>query len=398
MSYFAPIFSLPRTVILLSVVSLLNDVASDMIVPLLPIFLTTVLGATPVIVGLVEGVADALSSLLKWWSGRLADRGWSRKGLVFWGYSVSSISRPFLAVAVSWAWVVLLRATDRVGKGLRTAPRDALIAEAVPTHQRGRAFGLHRAFDHTGAMIGPLVAFGLLQIGWSMEQVFMAAAVPGLMVMLLLAFGLPATPKVISSQTSLVPWRELDVRLRALVVAAGGVALAGAPEAFLVLWALSQGVAVVWVPLLWVAAHAVKTAVVYVTSSLSDRVGRLRVIVLGWSARAAMLVLLAIGAESIVWTWGLFLLYAATVAATEGAERALIGDVAPPQHKASAFGLYHMATALFALPGALLFGVVWQKWGASNAFVMAAVLTLMLIVLLWVFLIRARAPRELPTA
>ena len=181
---------LPRTVVVLGLVSMLNDTASEMITPLLPLFLTVTLGAGPAIVGLVEGLAEATASILKLVSGWLVDRGWNHKKLVVSGYSASNVSRPLIGLALGWTSVMVLRFLDRVGKGLRTSPRDALIAVTVNRRTRGRAFGFHRAMDHTGAMLGPLLAFMLLQAGLELGDVFLTSLIPGLLVILLVGFAL----------------------------------------------------------------------------------------------------------------------------------------------------------------------------------------------------------------
>ncbi|MBI5136947.1 MAG: MFS transporter [Nitrospirae bacterium] len=383
---------LPRTVIVLGLVSFLNDAASDMITPLLPVFLTAVLGAGPAIVGLVEGIAEATSSILKLVSGRLVDRGWNPKRLVMGGYTLSNGMRPLLGLAAGWGAVLLLRFLDRVGKGVRTAPRDALIAAAASPRMRGRAFGFHRALDHGGAMVGPLLAFGLLGAGVALHQVFLLSAVPGVLVLLLLAFGLPgASTTGPAVEPVRLGWRGLDRRLRALVLATGGLALATTPEVFLVLWAQSHGMAVVWVPLLWALASAVKAAIAMPAGNWSDRVGRLPVLALGWGARIGVLIALALASDGRLAVWGLFLAYAASLAFTEGAERALIGDHAPLGQKGAAYGLYHMVSGLFALPGALLFGALWQWSGPAAAFLAAAGLTALSVVAL-LTITRGRAP------
>lgn len=368
-------FSLPKTVLILGLVSFLNDTASEMIAPLLPLYLTAALGAGPALVGLIEGVAEATASLLKLVSGRLADRGWKHKRLVLGGYAVSNLARPLIGVALSWGWVLLLRFLDRVGKGLRTSPRDALIAASTSDERRGRAFGFHRALDNAGAMLGPLLAFGLLSRGWSMEQVFLFSLLPGLMVLALLFWGLDDRPLPIRpGPPAPLRWGHLDHRVRGLVIATGGLALASAPEAFLVLWASDRGLPLAWVPLIWAAASAVKAVVAAPAGTLSDYLGRLPVLVAGWSSRIVFLLLLAwssSGADDVV-TWGLFLGYAATLAATEGAEKALVGDFTPATERGTAFGLYHMTVGLAALPGAVLFGWVWQRSGSSAAFSLAA--------------------------
>ena len=211
---------LPRTVVVLGVVSLLNDASSEMITPLLPIFLTATLGAGPAIVGLVEGLAEATSSVLKLVAGRLADRGVDPKSLVLGGYGLSNATRPLLGLAAAWSAVLLLRFLDRVGKGLRTAPRDALIAGATPAAQRGRAFGFHRSMDHAGAVIGPLIAFALLAAHVPLEQVFLASVLPGTLVLLLLAFGLPHGQPFVAPPRVAFAWGSLHSRLRAMIIAA----------------------------------------------------------------------------------------------------------------------------------------------------------------------------------
>jgi MFS family permease len=377
---------LPRTVVILGLVSFLNDAASEMITPLLPIFLTATLGAGPAVVGLVEGVAEATASLLKLVSGRLADRGWNAKGLVIGGYGLSNTARPLIGLAFGWPWVLLLRFVDRLGKGLRTSPRDAMIAASTESHLRGRAFGFHRALDHAGAVVGPLLAFMLLGWGIELHNVFLLSVVPGIMVILLLAFGLPAAPgkTVPTPVTAQLSWKGLDSRLRALIIATGGLALATTPEVFLVLWAQARGLEIVWVPLLWAAASTVKVVVAIPGGYWSDRFGRLPILIAGWSTRILLLMTLGLTATNELTIWLLFLAYAGSLAITEGAERALIGDYAPAGQKATAFGLYHMITGLLALPGALLFGILWQWLGESTAFLTAAGLTTLSMILLLV--------------
>jgi Major Facilitator Superfamily len=368
--------SLPRTVVVLGGVSFFNDAASDMLAPLLPLFLTATLGAGPAVVGLIEGVAEATASILKLVAGWLADRGWNSKGLVVGGYGLSNAARPLIGFAFGWAAVLILRFLDRAGKGLRTAPRDAMIATSVSPAIRGRAFGFHRALDHSGAVLGPLMAFALLETGVPLRDVFFASVIPGLLVMMLLIFGLPATtaPSVTASAPRFA-WRELDSRLKGLIIAAAALALAAVPDAFLVLWMQAHGFAIAWVPLLWAAMHAVKMLVVMPFGMLSDRIARLTVVIGGWSARVALLVFLAVLGDGLRSAWILLLVYAAAVASTEGAERALIGDVAPVESKATAFGAYYMLSGLCALPGALVFGALWQLAGMTTAFLVAAVLT-----------------------
>jgi MFS family permease len=366
---------LPRTVIVLGFVSLLNDAASEMITPLLPIFLTAALGAGPAIVGLVEGLAEATASVLKLVSGRLADRGVPAKSLVLGGYTLSNAMRPLIGVAAGWAAVLLLRFLDRVGKGIRTAPRDALIATAAGPDQRGRAFGFHRSMDHAGSVIGPLLAFGLLSAHADLEHVFLASAVPGVLVLLLLYLGVPNSKSIPLPAPPRFSWAALHGRLKAMIVAAGLLALASVPEVFVVLWARQSGLEVVWVPLVWAAASVAKMLIAMPAGILSDRVGRLPLLLGGWSLRVIVLLLLAFAQPGAVGVWLLFMSYSATLAVTEPAERSVIGDHAAPEERGTAFGLYHLASGLLVLPGALVFGLIWERFGSITAFATSAVVT-----------------------
>jgi len=367
---------LPRTVWILAAISFANDAASEMLTPLLPVFLVATLGAGPAAVGVVEGAAQATASLLQLVSGRLADRGFGTRRLMLAGYGVSNVARPAIAAAIGWPWVLAMRFLDRVGKGLRTAPRDALLATATSEVDRGRAFGLQRSLDHAGAVIGPAAAFALLASGVEMRTVFWLSAIPGLAVVALVAFGLPRDGVAPARPAAASPsWRGLDARLRALVVAAGLLAFAAVPEAFLVLWATERGVAVAQVPLLWAVAHGVKAVVAARAGRFSDRAGRMPVVTVGWLARVAVLAWLASWEPSLAGVWVGFLLYAAALASTEGAERALVGDAATAGARGAAFGLYHTIVGIVSLPGGLLFGALWERLGAGAALLASAGLT-----------------------
>jgi MFS family permease len=371
-------------VVVLGLVSLLNDAASEMITPLMPIFLTAALGAGPAIVGFIEGLAEATASVLKLVSGRLADRGVPAKGLVLGGYALSNLGRPLIGLATGWASVLVLRFVDRVGKGLRTAPRDALIAAATDPAQRGRAFGFHRSMDHAGAVLGPLLAFAMLSAQADLRHVFLASALPGVLVILLLAFGLSAHPPVAPSAPQRFRWRGLHGRLRAMIVAAGLLALASVPEVFVVLWATQHGMAVTWVPLVWAAASLGKMLIAMPAGVLSDRLGRIPVLLAGWAARVVVLSVLAVAEPGAPGVWALFIAYSATLALTEPAERSLIGDHADEQERGTAYGLYHLTGGLLVLPGAVAFGALWQAYGSGLAFAVAAALTsVAAIVMLW---------------
>jgi len=383
---------LPRAVVLLGLVSLLNDASSDMVLPLLPVFLTATLGAGPAALGLIEGAAEAAASLLKLWAGRLGDRGVNRKSLAVAGYTASNLCRPFIGLAGGWTTVLALRLGDRVGKGLRTAPRDTILAAQVSPGLRGRAFGLQRAMDHTGAMLGPLIASALLALGIGIPGVFVASAVPGVLAVAVIALGVrePARAAPAAPAVNVPPlrWNLLPGPLRRLVVAVSALTFVAVPDAFLLLWLTEAGVPVAWIPLVWTAFQVGRSAVAWPAGAVADRLGRVPVIAAGWLLRAAALGVLATGPAT---AWGIVCLaaYAAAVATTEGAERAFIGDAAPAELTGTAFGVYHMTVGLLALPGVLWLGWLWQAYGSRVAVAFSAAATVPLA--LWVLRAAARA-------
>jgi MFS family permease len=369
-------FGLPRAVFLFGLVSLCNDAASDMILPLLPAFLTLTLGAGPAALGLIEGTAEAASSLLKLWAGRAGDRGVSRKGLAVGGYAASNLARPLIGLAGAWTAVLALRFADRVGKGLRTAPRDAMLSAQVGPALRGRAFGLHRAMDHAGAMLGPLAAAGLLALGLPMREVFVASAVPGALAVAVLAFGLrEVRPPAPAGAPPPLRWRLLPPGLRLLVTAVSLLTLVAVPDAFLLLWVTQAGVHVAAIPLVWTGLQAVRTLTAWPGGWFADRVGRIPVVAVGWLVRAAALAGLAVS-PSLAAGVACLAAYAGATAVTEGAERAFIGDRAPAPLLGTAYGLYHMNVGLLSLPAALWLGWVWGAFGAPTACGVSAALTL----------------------
>ncbi|HET7233089.1 MAG TPA: MFS transporter [Longimicrobium sp.] len=372
-------------VLWLSIISLLNDAASEMIYPLLPLFLTGVLRAGPAFLGLIEGVADAASSLLKLASGVIADRLGRRRQLVAWGYGIAAIGRPLIAL-VTGAWQVLaIRFADRVGKGLRTAPRDALLAESVPPELRGTAFGIHRAADHAGAVVGPLIASALLLL-WpgNLRRVFALALIPGLLTLAVVLWKVhdpaPATPSpeqaASRERPPLLPrLAELGPVLPRYLGVVVLFALGNSSDAFLLLRARELGVAVALIPLLWAALHVSKMAWSIIGGRLSDRVGPRAAIVAGWLVYAAVYAGFAVA--RVEWhAWALFLVYGLFFGLTEAPEKALVAALAPPGLRGSAFGWYHAAVGVAALFASILFGLVWKAYGGPAAFVMGAAIAL----------------------
>jgi len=378
---------LSRNVIILGFVSLLNDGASEMIYPLLPVFLTAVLGAGPAALGIIEGIAEATASLLKLYSGYLSDRVKRRKGWIIAGYSISNVIRPLIAFSTSWLHVLTLRFSDRVGKGLRTSPRDAIIADSTPAEFRGKAYGFHRAMDHGGAIVGPLAATALLLIYHDdLKTIFLISFVPGLLAVLMLLFGLkekPAEgPRAASAAFNIrSAVAEMPAGFRKYLLIILVFTLGNSTDAFLLLRAQQLGVAVTLLPMIWVALHVVKMGFSVPGGILSDRIGRKKVIVAGWVVYA--LVYAAFGLASRHWhAWVLFAVYGIYFGLTEGVEKALVADFAPVHLRGSSFGLYHLIVGIGALPASLLFGLVWQKFGAAAAFGMGASLAMLASVML----------------
>jgi MFS family permease len=361
---------LPKVVWLLGLASLLNDVSSEAMFPLLPLFLAQ-LGGGVAIVGVVEGAADAIAAATKVVAGRVSDRG-PRRLLVVGGYALPALARASIAAALAPWHVLAARVTDRIGKGVRAGPRDALLAEAAPRGEVGRAFGLQRSLDHLGAAIGPLVASGLLAAGASLRATFAVAAAVGVAAPLVLALRLrdPRTePTAVTAPTS-IPTSTSSTRLppalRGYVALAALFALANSTDAFLLVRAREVGVSAPAVPLLWFLHHVVKTLAGLPGGALSDRVPRAAVVAAGWGAYAIAYVGFAL-AEAPWHVAALFAFYALYHGLAEGAERALVADLAPPGLEGRAFGWYHGVAGAAALPAGVLTGLLWEARGAPVA-------------------------------
>ncbi len=394
----APRAPLPRTVKALATVSFFTDASSEMIYPLLPAFLTATLGASAAWVGVIEGAADATAALLKLASGWWSDRVKKRKALIVFGYTLASVLRPLVAVAGA-AWQVLaIRVGDRVGKGLRGAPRDAMIADSVAPGERGRAFGVQRAADHAGAFVGPLIAFVLLQwVGVSVRTVFLLAAIPGAVAIGAAVFGVregdgrresrDGSPRAdeggaaerhekhgapLAEASSALPahaplgasfWRYLAV----LVL----FTLGNSTDAFLLLRASQLGVTAALLPILWAALHFVKSATSIPAGAWSDRVGRRTMIAAGWLWYG--LVYVGFAQATQTWhAWALFLSYGLFFGLTEGVERALVADLVPANRRGLAFGLYNGVIGAAVLPASVAFGLMWDWKGSAFAFTVGA--------------------------
>ena len=365
-------------VILLGLMSLLNDSASEMIYPLLPVFLTSTLGATPIIVGLIEGTADALSSILKLAAGWISDRLPHRKPLIIGGYALAAASRAWISMAAQWPSVLGARLLDRTGKGIRSAPRDAMIADVTPFESRGKAFGFQRALDHTGAVIGPLFAIVLLDaFHLPLRTVFLIAVIPGAVGIVFLIALLREEPHSTTQPRDLATPQPRNLP-PPFFYALGSIALfslANSSDAFLLLQAHAAGVSIGMLPVLWSAHHVIKSLFSTYAGARSDVMGRRSLLVIGWMVYAAIYFVFPF-AKSLPIFVILFVAYAIPFTLTEGAERAWIGDLVPAELRGRSFGFYYLVTGLFVLAGTALFGVLYQDVSPRVAFMTGAALAL----------------------
>lgn len=381
--------SLPRTVIALGLVSLFNDAGSEIIYPLLPAFITHTLGASIAFVGVIEGVAESVASLLKLFAGWFSDRIGKRKALIVAGYGIATLVRPLLAFTAAASQVLFLRFLDRLGKGLRSAPRDALIADAAPASARGLAFGFHRAMDHTGAIIGSLIAAGLMNAFENdYRRVFLVAAIPGLIAVLLILFAVrerktDEPEKAVKAELALsrLALTGFSPGFKKFLLILFLFGLTCSSDAFLLLRAGEAGVSAAMIPLLWALLHVSKTISSVIGGSLSDRFGRRALIIGGWLIYALIYVGFAFASGSVM-MWLLFAAYGIYFGCTEGVEKALVADLVLKSQRGTAFGLYNLIIGISALPASLLLGLLWKSSGAEVALLSSAIVSLLAAVLM----------------
>ncbi len=379
----SPGVGIPRPVKGLALVSLFNDFASEMVYPLLPAFVTGTLGGNPTILAALDGAADLTAAATKWVSGGLADRpGW-RKPLIIAGYFVACVMRPIMALA-SAAWqVVGLRVLDRVGKGMRTPARDALIAEVTPAPLHGRAFGFHRAADHFGSIPGALLAWWLLAQAWTVPQVLAWSAVPGIVAVLIVLVVLRTAPGASARQRQdrALPPDAVGRVFWPPVLALAAIVLLRLPETLLLLRLQDLGVAVPVIPLVWAGLHVVRTVVSYPGGWLADHLGSRTTVAAGGICFAILAFVLG-GGIGVPGAVSVFLALGLVAGLTESAERALVARLAP-RRTGRAFGAYHAVTGVAALPAALIFGALYQHQGAEMA-LRASAGGMILATLVWV--------------
>ncbi len=401
-----------KNVFVLGITSFLTDFSTELSYPLLPVFLTTILGTGAVFVGLIEGIAESTASILKLFSGWLSDKLNRRKALVIGGYGLSGLTRPIIAISTMGWHILTARFVDRIGKGIRTSPRDALIADSTNPDQRGKAFGFHRAMDHAGAVVGPLVAFIIIsamvfgsnvfidifknpsgtiplmgEIGSNISErsfriIFWIASIPAIFAVLVLAIFVKEIRR--DEKTSqppaftLKPFDRYFKRFLPIIIL---FTLGNSSDAFLILRAKSLGVATLFVPILWVVLHVVKMLSSMPGGMWSDKAGRRKVIITGWGVYG--LIYLGFAYARQEWhIWALFALYGIYFGLTESAEKAFVADLVPSDLRGTAYGVYNFAIGIAALPASLLMGAIWDIFSPKIAFTFGAVIAIISMILI----------------
>ena len=388
---------LPRNVWVVTATSFLTDISSEMIVHLVPLFLANVLGVRTAVIGLIDGVAETTASLLKIYSGALSDKLGKRKWLTVAGYSLSTLAKPFLYIANSWGWVLGVRFADRVGKGIRTAPRDALVADSIDPSQRGLAFGLHRAGDTFGAFLGLAGAAAIVwltqsQAGLLTRSTFQIAiaisVIPAILAVIVLALGARDAGKSNPSAGPALSFKGFDARFKTLLAIVVIFTLGNSSDSFIILLGQERGLNVLQAMLMVMTFNFLYAILAGPLGALSDKIGRRRLILSGWMAYG--LVYLGFAFSQTGWqVWALFGLYGVYYAAAEGTAKALIADLVPDSLRGSAYGLYAAAVGLAALPASLIAGALWQgvgAWGGFGAaapFAFGAAMSLLAAALFW---------------
>lgn len=358
-----------RNIIIVGLVSLLTDISSEMIYPLVPLYLTAVLGATPGILGIIEGIAESLASLLKIFSGRISDRFEKRKPVAIAGYGLSAVGKVLFVVATSWVGILWARIGDRIGKGIRTAPRDALIAESIGPEARGKAFGFHRAMDTAGAVIGILLAYWLFtSYRGEYVLVFWLSLIPAALGVLCLFFSTETGKgKAAAVKQAVFSWHGLDRRLRYFIIVTFLFNLGNSSNQFLLVRAGTSGFSPEQVILLYLLMNLTYFAISYPAGVVSDTIGRRGVLVAGYALYG--LVYLGFGFASLTWHFiTLFAVYGLYTGLTDGIEKALLADIAPVDQRATVYGLHAMTVGIALLPASLIAGFLWDAFGAAAPF------------------------------
>ena len=370
---------IPKNILLLGIVSFLTDTSSDMIYPVLPLFLSDVLGSSTLFIGLIEGVAESTASILKIFSGWLSDRLGKRKFLVGLGYGLSSLGKPILSIVTAGWHVLLLRFLDRFGKGMRTSPRDALIADSAPQERRGLSYGFHRAMDSAGAVVGPLLAFLFLPlVNENYRILFLIASVPAVFAVLILFLFVKERERIKEKITNpdKPKLSHFDPKFKIFLLGATMFTLGNSSDAFLFLRAKGLNMDLVYIPILWLIMNLVYALASWPAGALSDKIGRKNLIISGLFVYTLVYLGFAFATRSIH-IWILFGIYGLYYGLANGSMRAYVADLVGEERRATAFGFYHGVVGLTALPASLIFGWLWQSAGVPVAFGFGATLALL---------------------
>ena len=391
------LFSLPRNVWVVTLTSFLTDISSEMIMNLVPLFLANVLNTGTAVIGLIDGIAETTASLMKIYSGALSDKLGQRKWLTVIGYALSTVAKPFLIFANTWPWVMAVRFADRMGKGIRTAPRDALVAGSIDEKQRGLAFGLHRAGDTAGAFFGLMIA--ALVIWWTQagsvqlqERTFhiliLISIIPAVLAVIVLAWGAREISVASKSKLPAFSLVGMDKRFKQYLLVLVLFTLGNSSDSFIILRSQERGLNLLQIMGMLMTFNLVYALLAGPLGALSDKIGRRTLIISGWIAYA--LVYLGFALSQTGWQiWALFGLYGVYYAATDGVAKAFIADLVPNEHRGMAYGLYNATIGLMALPASVIAGLLWQGafgWqglGPSAPFFFGAVLALVAVILFW---------------
>jgi MFS family permease len=383
---------------IMTATSFLTDISSEMLVYLIPLFLSNILGVRTAVIGLIDGVAETTASLLKVYSGALSDRLGKRKWLAVLGYGLSTVAKPFLYIANSWGWVLGVRFADRAGKGIRTAPRDALVAASTDEHARGLAFGLHRAGDTAGAFLGIGIAALIIWLTQTNEALLSPATFrtavlvsifPSVLAVIVLALGAREVTVGDKDRKAVhLSLKGLDARFKYFLLVVVLFTLGNSSDSFVVLRAQERGLTVLGTMFMLMTFTAVYALTSGPLGALSDRIGRRKLIIGGWLAYG--LVYLGFALSQAGWQiWALFAFYGLYYAATEGVAKALVADLVPDAQRGTAYGLFNAAIGLTALPASVIAGLLWQglgTWlgfGASAPFAFGAIMALVAVFLFW---------------
>jgi len=386
------ILGISFNVLILGVVSLFADMSTEMIYPFVPLFLINVLGASFIDVGTIEGIAESTASIFKVVSGYISDKFGKRKPLVYSGYGISAIAKPLLALATVWQQVLGLRFIDRLGKGVRDSARDAIISDSGGKGA-GRSFGFQRSLDSLGAIIGPLIAASLF-IYLSYRGLFLLAFIPGLFAMLLVVFFVKDTAVGMSDgRVYQISFKSFDKNFKILLIGLGLFFIGNSSDAFLFLRAQNLGITTLFIPILYLLSNLVYALTSFPFGILSDKIGRKKVLLIGYSIFFLVYLGFALAHSSIL-MWALFPVYGLYYGLTDGVSKALVSDLAPKTLKATAFGTYYTVVGIVALPASLIAGILWEKFGPPYAFFYGAIMSIAAIITIGLFVKRIETDKS----